>query len=333
MVVAAPAGSELADAVAVAGAEVVPWNATRSPGPSVVSETRRLLRAVGDARPDLVHLHSSKAGLAGRLAVRGRRPTVFQPHSWSFDAVDGPVRSAAIAWERFGARWAQAIVCVSEGERERGSKHRIVGHFRVIPNGVDLTAFAEAGAADRVRARATLGLTAAPLVVCVGRLCRQKGQDRLIATWPAVRALVPGASLALVGTGEDEAALRQQAAEGVQLVGYRTDVATWLAAADVVALPSRWEGMALGLLEAMASGRSVVATDVPGAREAIGETAGAVVPCSDPPALAEALCRRLLDRPLADAEGAEGRARAERSHDVRRTASAVADLYAELTRR
>ena len=67
----------------------------------------------------------------------------------------------------------------------------------------------------------------------------------------------------------------------------------WLAAADVVVVPSRWEGMSLGLLEALARGRSVVATDVAGSAEAIGDDAGAVVPIGDRPALAAAIAARL----------------------------------------
>ena len=71
-------------------------------------EARALAGLIGSLAPDLVHLHSSKAGLAGRLALRGRRTTVFQPHAWSFEAVHGAVRAAGIAWERLAARWTHA---------------------------------------------------------------------------------------------------------------------------------------------------------------------------------------------------------------------------------
>ena len=105
----------------------------------------------------------------------------------------------------------------------------------------------------------------------------------------------------------------------------------WLAAADVVAVPSRWEGMSLGLLEALARGRSVVATDVAGSAEAIGDDAGAVLPVDDAPALADAIAARLQNSELAAAEGHAARARAERSYDLRRSTAAIAELYAELT--
>ncbi|MGH3102749.1 MAG: glycosyltransferase, partial [Gaiellaceae bacterium] len=100
--------------------------------------------------------------------------------------------------------------------------------------------------------------------------------------------------------------------------------------ADVVAVPSRREGMSLAMLEAMASGRSVVSTAVPGADEALRSDAGAVVPLGRRDLLASALGERLLDPGRAEREGTVGRSRAERVHDARQTAQAIADIYAEL---
>ena len=99
------------------------------------SETRRLRRIVEGVDPDVVHLHSSKAGMAGRLAVRGRRPTIFQPHAWSFDAVRGPVRAASLAWERFAQRWTTELVCVSLSERVAGERHGISAPVTLALNG------------------------------------------------------------------------------------------------------------------------------------------------------------------------------------------------------
>jgi glycosyltransferase involved in cell wall biosynthesis len=303
------------------GGEWLEWNARRSPGPTTPAETLALGRAIRRFRPDVVHLHSAKAGLCGRLWLRGGTPTVFQPHAWSFEAVEGTLKRASLAWERAGARWADAIVCVSEAERAAGEAAGIRGRYRVIPNGVDTNAFAPR---ERDEARARLGLDDAPLVVCVARLSRQKGQDLLVAAWPVVRARVPGARLALIGAGE----LDLPETEGVELFGARDDVADWYAAANVVVLPSRWEGMSLTMLEAMASARSVVATDVAGAHEALGYH---VVPVEHAVALAGAIVQRLLDPAQADAEARENRAKAERDYDVRRVGDAVAELYGELT--
>lgn len=327
--VATPSWGDLGGRIEEAGAVHADWTAGRAPGPSSFLDARRLTRIVRSEQPDLVHLHSSKAGLAGRLAIRGGLPTIFQPHAWSFEAVRGPLRSAALGWERLAAKWG-TILCVSEAERRRGEEHGVDAQWRVIPNGVDLEAWPEASGEDRRSARDVLGLEDAPMVVCVGRLCRQKGQDVLLQAWPSVRERVPEAQLVLVGDGPDREALRRQAGEGVRLVGSRSDVAEWLAAADIVALPSRWEGMSIGMLEAMARGRSVVASDVPGAREALDGEAGALVPPDEPAPLADALAERLLDRGKAEAEGHRARERVERSHDLRATTAALAALYEEL---
>jgi glycosyltransferase involved in cell wall biosynthesis len=293
----------------------------------VVGETRCLARIVGEVSPDVVHLHSSKAGLAGRLAVRGRRPTVFQPNGWSFEAATGLERRSALMWERLGARWTSLIVCVSDAERRRGEETRIQASWRVVPNGIDLESFSFADEAERHAARLRLSLGNQPLVVTVGRLVRQKGQDVLLDAWPWVLDRVPDATLVIVGDGPERASLERSGAPSTVFAGARDDVVDWLAAADVVALPSRWEGMALTMLEAMARGRSVVSSDVAGSREALADKAGAVVPREDPGALADAITLRLRDPHRAAEEGAAGRMLAERFHDVRRTTAAVTGLY------
>jgi glycosyltransferase involved in cell wall biosynthesis len=330
VVVASPDDGDLPRFVREAGARHLPWRASRSPGPSSAAETARLARAVRSIAPDLVHLHSSKAGLCGRLAVRGRLPTLFQPQAWSFHAASGPVGAAATAWERLGARWADAVVCVSEREREDGERAGIDARWRVVFNGVDVEAISEASAEERDEARKRLGLPDGPLALCVGRLARQKGQDVLLDAWPLVRERVPGGELALVGDGEDRAELEARGVDGVRFAGDRHDVPDWLAAADVVVSSSRWEGMSLVVMEAMARGRSVVATDVAGSAEQVGEEAGAIVPPERPVALAEAVAARLLNPALRDTEGRAGRERAVRRHDVRKTSAQLAAVYEEV---
>jgi glycosyltransferase involved in cell wall biosynthesis len=326
--VACPEGW-LADRAAALGAVVHHWAAGRSPGPGVLGETRRLAAVVDAVAPDVVHLHSSKAGLAGRLAVRGRIPTVFQPHMWSFQASSGPVGAASLAWERAGARWTHRLLCVGADELAAGRAAGVRCEAVVVPNGVDTAALRPA---DRAAARRAHGLPAAPTVVCVGRLAEQKGQDLLLTAWPAVLAAVPDARLVLVGDGPMEARWRaaHPDAPSVRWAGPTDDPASWYAAADVVALPSRSEGMALVPLEAMSCARSVVAFDVGGVRESLGEGTGAVVARGDVDALAAALVTRLADPTSADLEGVRGRDRAVRGFDRRRVAAQVADVVAAL---
>ncbi|MGP4109631.1 glycosyltransferase [Streptomyces sp. 4N509B] len=340
-VVLCPPGGTLARAATAAGARVRCWLAAREVGPNLPWEVLFAARAIREARPDLVHLHSAKAGLAGRLAVRGRLPTVYQPHAWSFEAVEGVTARLARAWERHAARWADRVVCVSEGERARGEREGIDAAWSVIPGGVDLDGFPAADGVERRQARAALAAVhglpqRAPLVVCVGRLCRQKGQDVLLRAWPEVAARLPGARLAFVGDGPDASRLRGQATRlgvpGVLFAGPTSDVRPWYAASDLVVLPSRWEGMALAPLEAMAVGRPVVVTDVGGGRECLppGHAADCLVPPGDAGALAGALAGLLenAERRRVLARQASEHARA--AHDVRRVAADCCRLYAEL---
>jgi glycosyltransferase involved in cell wall biosynthesis len=317
---------------AAAGARVLAWPASREPGPDSGREALRLHRLVESVGADVVHLHSAKAGLAGRLAIRGRKPTVYQPHAWSFWAATGWQRVGSLAWERYGARWTHRLVCVSEQEKQEAARLRIPTAGEVVPNCVDVEWFAAQDGTARADARAALGLDPAPTVVCVGRLCRQKGQDLLLRAWPRVTAAVPDARLVLVGDGPDRATLAADAPPGVLLSGRTGDPRPWYAAADVVVLPSRWEGLALVLLEAMASARSVVSTDVGGAREALPADGGAVLPVADSAGLAAALVARLRDPGLAAAEGAAGRARACAAHDVRRSTARIRAIYEDVAR-
>ncbi|WEO97332.1 glycosyltransferase [Streptomyces sp. FXJ1.172] len=338
-VTAACPDGELAEELRKSGTDVRHWRAGRSPGPGLPGEVRRLVRLTDEVRPALVHAHSAKAGLAGRLAVRGRIPTVFQPHAWSFEAVGGATAALALRWERWGARWAHRVVCVSEAERATGLHAGVRAAYAVVPNGIDTARFSPGphpplGPGPRTPPgsgpRPCPG--SGPLVVCVGRLCRQKGQDVLLEAWEQVLTAVPRARLALVGDGPDRETLRQRAHPSVQFAGAVADVVPWYRAADLVVLPSRWEGMALAPLEAMGCGRPVVLTDVDGARESLppGLAARCLVPPKDPTALAGAVAGLLSDPPLRAALGDQGRRHVLSTHDVRLTAERIAALYREL---
>jgi glycosyltransferase involved in cell wall biosynthesis len=323
--VSCPPGVGLAGRAMEVGAAHHAWTAGRNPGPSVPGETRRLGRVMNDLTPDLVVLHSAKAGLAGRLALRGRRRTVYVPHAWSFEAVQGAIGMASTAWEAAASRWTDMVVCVSEDERRRGRRAGVTCPMDVVPNGVDVE---HRVPRDARKARPGLGLPDRPTVVCVGRLARQKGQDLLLAAWRGVLASVPEAQLVLVGDGPERAALEASAPPGVIFTGTRDNVDAYLAAADVVALPSRWESTPLVSLEAMAAGRPVVAFAVDGVRDALGDT-GVVLELDDVAGMTRALVDLLGDPALASAAGRTARRRVEVVGDLR---TGLARWNAVLTR-
>ena len=274
--VGSPSGGYLPDWVSSAGAAWVNVPMSRSPSwrdLQVAWRIRRLYRAA-----DVVHLHSSKAGAVGRLAASSQgssRPRIFfTPHGWSWYV------SARNAWlyrlfERWAARVTDVIIVVSSEELAAGRAVLGAGRrIELIENGVDAEVFTPDGP--------TAERGAAPLVVQVGRLSTQKGQDRSIHALG--RCADPTVRLRLVGEGPAAAALRDLAAnlgvaERVEFVG-SVDPRPHLRAADVVVLPSRWEGMSLVLLEAMAVGAAVVATDCGGSGDVL-RAAGRVLARGD----------------------------------------------------
>jgi glycosyltransferase involved in cell wall biosynthesis len=328
--VACPARPWLADEVTAMGAHHIDWDARRAPH-TVVGEAFRLGRSVRSLRPDIVHLHSSKAGLAGRIAVRPPTHILFQPHAWSFYGLPGIFVRTGMRWERLAARRSARILCVSVGEMEDGRAAGIpASRMIVIPNGIDLGRFCVASRGDRETARAQLGLDDSPVVLCVGRLSRQKGQDLLLDVWPEVLTSVPEANLIFVGDGPARQALEGRGHSRVTFAGNQADVRPWLAAADLVVAPSRWDGGSLATIEALSAGRPVVATAVAGVATLVA--ADAIVPLDDPQALQRAIVVRLLDPSIGSFEAELARQRVEDHYDIAVTSKRVRELYAEIAR-
>ncbi len=320
--------------------------------PSLVREIAPVtdLRAVLDlvrmfrrARPDLVHTHTSKAGFVGRLAARlaGVPVVVHTPHGHVFYAYYGAARTRLfIALERLAARWTDRIVVLTE----RGAEEHLArgigrpDQYVAIPSGVDVTSL-RARAPARPAARARIGVeTEAPLVVGVGRLVPVKGFDVLVAAVPELRAAFPSISVLLVGDGPERPALEARARalgvdEHLRIVGPPEDVAPYIAAADVLAAPSRNEGMGRVLIEAMALDVPVVGTRVGGISSVLADGEfGVLVPPEAPGPLAAALVDLLHDAGRRAKLAEAGRRRAE-AFTVDVMVSRIRALYEGLGRR
>lgn len=289
------------------------WQARRNPLRGMRSEPAALRTILADTQPDVVVAHSAKAGLVARGTIRGTIPTVFVPHAWSHLALPAPAQPAAVTWERIAARWTNAVVAVGDAEAAEGVRRRIRAPMFVVRNPVP-PGWRQAAEEDRARARADLGVGAGPVAVCVGRFSRQKGQDVLVAAWRSVAAANPNATLLLVGDGPTRAKLEADVPAGVRFCGATDDPRPYLAAADLAVLSSRWEGLSLSMLEAMASGRSVVTSAVAGSEVVARAGAGAVVPVEDPRGLAAALLPRLDGTVDTSVEGRRGTDFASRYH-------------------
>lgn len=286
----------LAGAFAAAGVPVIEGGRPRKhPGLRALA---RLTREV--ARADVVHTHLFAGDTWGRLAaVLARHPCVISTeHNVDRDET----------WQRTVRRTlapvSRVVVAVSEAAARHVEGAREV---RVIPNGVDLARFGPHVGGDGTR------------VLAIGRRVPQKGFDVLVS------ALPEGMTLDVAGDGPDVVPHPR-----VAWLGRREDVPALLARADVLAVPSRWEGFGLAAAEGLAAGVPVVASAVDGLVEVVGE-AGLLVPPDDPAALHAALVRLRDDAALRRALGARGRERACERFELGRTVVSYEAIYREFT--
>ncbi len=268
-------------------------------------------------KPDLVHAHMPISGFLARLAARraGVPRIAYTGHGFLFNQPGPwPRRAASLAMEWLTGRVTDIYTTVSSEEAADARRLGIAKHAVAVGNGRDPAQYRPNPAA-RAAIRAGLGVPDhAVVVVAVSRLVRHKGYPELLAAMRDVAAelWVVGERLAS-DHGEDMEPYFANAGLGGRLrrLGYRTDVPSILAAADIFALPSHFEGLPMSVIEAMLTGLPVVATDISGPREQVvaGET-GLLVPPADAPALAAALQRLSADAPLRARMGHAGRARA-----------------------
>ena len=294
----------------------------------------RLARRIDDLGIDLVqsllYRANALAGIAARLSRR--RPVVVAGQR-SLTPWSGWPAGLAARWT-----WGltDRIVAVSEAvKRELEHTDRIApDRIVVIPNGVDTNHYDATSGTD---ARAQLGMDPRMTVVGgVGRLSREKGFDRLIASVALAHQQGARLHLVLAGDGPQRSALEEQA-RALQLDGHahffgvREDLRPFYAAMDVFVLPSLEEGSPNALLEAMACGRAVIASRVGGVDEIVrDEHSGLLVPPGAPAALTEAIIRVTADDALKQRLGAEARRRVHGRFSVARMVEGYTQLYREL---
>jgi glycosyltransferase involved in cell wall biosynthesis len=299
----APGVNELATALASAGITVdrIAEVDSRWDWKGMLDTWSRLRRL----KPALLHIHHVWPAADRYLTLLARAAGV--PHLVVTEHITGEAHSAGQrALKRDELRRADAVTAVTGAivetlVRDYGVERARV---RVVPNGADLPdEEAEAATAKRWRER-YLSTPLKPLWVVAGRIEEQKGHDLLFEALAGVVKQGLDFTLVVAGEGSRKSWLEQQSlslglAPRVQFVGQIEDVGGLLAAADAVLLPSRWEGLPLVLLEAMARGRPIVASAVGGVPDVVQDGVnGTLVPAGDAAALAEALVQlhRKADR-------------------------------------
>ena len=317
----APIGEELA-------AARVPVEGLRLSRRRTLACAGAIARRMPEARPLILHGHLFHANLATRLALarapREQRRDV-QVIS-TVQVVERRFRPWQFALDRWTARYCAAEVCVSEDVRRFQQRKTGLprGFFEVIENAVDVERFSPR--------EQVLSDPSTPHVVAVGRLDPQKDYPTLLNAWRLVSAQRPGAKLTVAGEGPQRGRLESMAEAmgpgNIRFAGFVQDVAGLLASADLFGQASLREGLPLSVIDAMAAGLPVVATDADGTRNVLesGRT-GLLVPPSDPEALARAVLKLLDNPPQARELAAAARREALQRFSVDRMVERYAALY------
>ncbi|HKN66231.1 MAG TPA: glycosyltransferase family 4 protein [Gemmatimonadaceae bacterium] len=304
-VIAARPDEPLAQRAREAGLEVVPCSPSFEADPVAVFNLRRRLR---ELRIDIVHAHTGHAVGLGALATLGTTVKLVVSRR-----VDFPLRRNA------GTRWkygrAAAIIAISRAVADVLTRSGVAqDHIAVIPDGVDMQRAITPASSDTLR---SLGVRSeAPLVVQVAQLVPHKDPLSFVRAIAVARERVPSLQALLVGDGSlqadvAEAVISLRLEGTLYATGYRQDADALLAAADVVVLSSREEGMGSVLLDALYLGKPIAATRAGGIPEVIThEVTGLLSPVSDSSALGSNVAALLEDRVLAARLATAARARA-----------------------
>jgi glycosyltransferase involved in cell wall biosynthesis len=305
-----------------------------------------LVRAIRRLRPHVVHTHTAKAGMVGRLGAvlaGGARPVIVHTyHGHVLERYFGPVRNAAYrSLERRLGRISDALIGTSAATVDDLVRLAIAprSKFRVVLDGLVLEPFLSAPPGAGRVFRDEIGARSDDvLLTFVGRLVAIKRVDLLLRAIARARELGAPIRLAVVGDGALRPELERLAGqlgirEHVRFVGYRMDMVAITAAADIAVLSSDNEGLPVFLMEAAAAGKPAVATAVGGVSEVIPREAGLLVPRDDAERLAQGIVALAADPVLRATMGDSARRRVRERFSAERLVSDMDSLYMELIER
>lgn len=291
----------------------------------------------------IVHTHTSKAGILGRLAARlAHVPVIVHtPHGSIFRPTffGLPKRWFFALTERLAARWADKIITLCQSEVRDYLSHGIAPRekYVVIPNGIDLGRFRQSRRVNIAEEKQGLGLPKDSFVIgMIARLDPEKGHFEALEAFQKVHKEIPDAFLLIVGEGELKEAIQQKIAsmgigDRVVMTGYRADIPEITHILDVSLTPSLWDCSPRSVLEAMVCGIPVIATNVGGIPEMVsdGET-GLLVPVGDAEAMARCILRLRKDVGLGKKLTSQASRRGQKLFDLPRTIERIVQLYLRL---
>jgi len=313
----------------------IPVHDLADEGRGLLAVARRFRRLLIAGRFDLVQMYGIRMATLGRIVSRTLTPRPVMVHGiQGLHVTVGDPSSfrttAALCIERRFARWTDAYLTNSQGAVEFMTARGLPAEkFEAIVNGLDLEAWPPPGVRPRDRA---------PAAVCVANFKPVKRHEDLLDAMALLASRGIAMTCEFAGSGDTMPAMRARAADrGVaDRVRFLGTVAPdriqgLLAAADIAVLPSATEGMPVALLEAMAAGLPVVATDVPGTRELVADgVTGRLVPVGRPDLLADALAELARDPELRERFGSAGRERVERRFSIQENVRRHVEAYRRL---
>ena len=328
-------GSGESTFVAAARSAGIPTFVLAERGPFDVAVIPQLKQVVTECRPDIIQSHNIKSHFLVRLTGLYRRyPWIAFNHGYT--AVDLKDRLYS-QLDRWSLRAASRVVAVC-GSFGRRLAARGVDPARIRIQHNPASPFAVPPAGEISRAACALGVAGEPVVLCVGRLSREKGHADLLQALALLRQTegAPSFRLVLVGDGRERERLVRLAARldlsgSVIFAGHQTNVRPYYAMATLLVLPSHTEGSPNVVLEALSAGLPVVATDVGGVPEILDhERTGLIVPPRHPAAMAAAIRRLLKDQALRGRLGRSGQAHVHAHFTVEAYVRALVALYEEV---
>ena len=301
-----------------------------------ISYTAHALNHIRKLRPDVIHAHDlfspSTTGLLARklfnipLVVKVVRGGHLGDLQWLGRRAFGRSRVNALC------KNVDRFITISGEINDELASLGVEGERRAfIPNGVDSERFSPCRPEEKPGIREHLKLPNGPIVIYAGRLAEEKRVKDLVDIWPTVCEHYPDATLLIVGSGDQESALKANNTPHVMFTGPVADVAPYLKAADVFVLPSVAEGLSNALLEGMASGLPCIATDVGGAQELItSEESGLLIPPRAPDVLLDKILALLHDKPRQSSMGASARQFVAENFSLEYVAQGLHQVYHEV---
>lgn len=247
---------------------------------------KKLAELVEKLKPDIIHAHGGVAGMYVRFLKRDNKnlKVVYTLHGIHYIRSKNYARRFfSLAIEQYLVKDCDAYICVSKDDVKTAVKNKIVKeeHVHLIPNGININRFKDSQTDRNLKAR--LGIKESDFVIGnVSRFDEQKNQMMLVNAFPGILKLIPDAKLLLIGDGLlydscQNRADRLKIADNIIFAGSIPDPENYYPLMDLFVFPSRWEGLSITLIEAMASGKCIAASSIPSNKELITDKQNGVL--------------------------------------------------------